>query len=177
MIKTILAPIDGSEHADQAVKLAADLASKYGAELHLFHVLLEGGVPEHLLQLSDKQPEKMEVEPRWMVSDYDGWMTKGYHEMVSMATLASQPREVLEDIGHKLLERAREVAQAQGVTDVDTAHARGPTAPQILNRAREVDADTVVMGCRGLSAMPELAVGSVAHKVQRVFPGTVITVR
>lgn len=178
MIKTILAPIDGSEHANQAVKLAADLASKYGAQLHLFHVLLEGGVPEHLLQLSDKQPEKVEfAEPRWMVSDYDGWMAKGYHEMVSMATTASQPEEVLEDIGDKLLARAQEEAQAKGIADVDVAHARGPVAPQILNRAREVEADTVVMGCRGLSAMPELAVGSVAHKVQRVFPGTVITVR
>lgn len=177
MIKTILAPVDGSEHADQAVRLAADLASRYGAPLHLFHVLLEGGVPERLLQLSDRQPEKMEVEPRWMVSDYDGWMAKGYHEMVSMATTASQPREILEDIGDKLLERSREMAQTQGVTDVDVARTTGPTAPQILNRAREVDADTIVMGCRGLSAMPELAVGSVAHKVQRVFPGTVITVR
>lgn len=177
MLKTILAPTDGSAHADQAVSLAADLASKYGARLHVFHVLLEGGVPEHLLQLTDKQTEEVEIPQRWMVTDYDGWMAKGYHQMVSMATTESQPREVLEDIGNKLLARAQEEAKEHGIEDVDVAHGRGPTAPQILNRAREVDADTIVMGCRGLSAMPELAVGSVTHKVQRVFPGTVITVR
>lgn len=177
MIQTILVPIDGSGHADRAVELGTDLASRYGAQLHFFHVLLEGGIPEHLLRLSDKQPEKVEVEPRWMVSDFDGWMAKGYHEMISMATTASQPKEVIENIGDKLLARARDRAQAQGVTDVEIAQAQGPTAPQILNRAREIDADTIVMGCRGLSGMAELAVGSVAHKVQRVFPGTVITVR
>ncbi|MEX1081184.1 MAG: universal stress protein [Halofilum sp. (in: g-proteobacteria)] len=177
MINNILAPIDGSEHANRAVKLAADLAAKYGARLHLFHVLLEGGVPERLLKLSTKTPEQLQPQTRWMVTDYDGWMAKGYHEMLTMATSNSQPREILEDIADKLLTQAREEAQAQGVEKVDLAHAAGSPAPQILNRAREVEADTIVMGCRGLAPIPELAVGSVTHKVQRVFPGTVITVR
>ncbi|MEQ9122440.1 MAG: universal stress protein, partial [Alphaproteobacteria bacterium] len=41
MIKKILVPIDGSDHANKAIDLAADLAGKYKAEIVLFHVLLD----------------------------------------------------------------------------------------------------------------------------------------
>ena len=40
MIKTILVATDGSDHAEKAVDLAADIAGKYGAHLVLLHVLL-----------------------------------------------------------------------------------------------------------------------------------------
>ena len=43
MIKTILVPTDDSDHADKAVGFAADLAEKYGAKVHLIHVLRELG--------------------------------------------------------------------------------------------------------------------------------------
>lgn len=177
MIWNILAPTDGSEHGDKAVRLAAQLASRHGARLHFLHVLLEGGVPEHLLELSDKKPGERETAPKWMVSDYDGWMASGYHRMITMATSDSLPTDVLENIADKLLARARQEAQAQGVEEIEVAHVSGPPAPQILRYAREVDADTIVMGARGLTAMPEVSVGGVCHKVQRVFPGIVVTVR
>lgn len=177
MLENILAPTDGSEHGDNAVKLAIELASKHGARLHLFHVLLEGGVPEHLLQLADKKPEGRERELRWMVSDYDTWMANKYHAMITMATSPSLPRETLEDIADKLLARAKEEAQARGIEEITVAHTTGAPAPQILKRAWDVDADTIVMGSRGLTALSEVSVGGVCHKIQRVFPGTVVTVR
>ena len=40
MLTTILVPTDGSDHANRAVSLAADLATKYGVVL--LHVLLQG---------------------------------------------------------------------------------------------------------------------------------------
>ena len=43
MLSTILCPVDGSDHADRAVALAADLADRYGAALTFLHVL-----PNHL---------------------------------------------------------------------------------------------------------------------------------
>jgi nucleotide-binding universal stress UspA family protein len=36
-LKKILVPTDFSEHSAKAVRYAAELAAKYGAELHLFH--------------------------------------------------------------------------------------------------------------------------------------------
>ena len=40
-IKSILAPTDFSAHSEQAVRYAARLAERLGAELHLLHVLSE----------------------------------------------------------------------------------------------------------------------------------------
>lgn len=37
MFKTIIAAYDGSDHALQALKIACDLAGKYGASLHIVH--------------------------------------------------------------------------------------------------------------------------------------------
>ncbi len=38
-IKRILVPIDGSEHSDNALEFAIDLARKYSAEIYLVHVI------------------------------------------------------------------------------------------------------------------------------------------
>ncbi|MCP5152895.1 MAG: universal stress protein [Ectothiorhodospiraceae bacterium] len=38
MSKTILVPIDGSEHSRKALELACELGTKLGASLHLLHV-------------------------------------------------------------------------------------------------------------------------------------------
>ena len=42
MFEKILVPTDGSGHAKRAIELASDLASKYGAALHVMHVLSLG---------------------------------------------------------------------------------------------------------------------------------------
>jgi nucleotide-binding universal stress UspA family protein len=39
MFKEILLPTDGSDHADEAVNCAVALAKKFGARLHLIHVI------------------------------------------------------------------------------------------------------------------------------------------
>ena len=51
MIKTILVPIDGSEHAQKAVELAGDIAGKYNARVKLLYVCPEGALPEPLRHL------------------------------------------------------------------------------------------------------------------------------
>lgn len=160
MLRNILVPVDGSEHAENAVAFAADLASKYGARLHLVHVLLTGHVPDEIRNLSDKEGRE---EPPMAVGG-------GYVE-------AQLPRDVLEDIAQKLLERAQRTAGEHGATDIDANWVAGPATERILEQAREVGADTIVMGCRGLSDLRGLVVGSVSHKVQHLFEGNVITVK
>jgi nucleotide-binding universal stress UspA family protein len=39
MIKKILVPTDGSDHAKKAIEIASDLALKYGATICLLHVV------------------------------------------------------------------------------------------------------------------------------------------
>lgn len=38
MFETVVVAVDGSDHSDAAVRIAADIAAKYQARLHLVHV-------------------------------------------------------------------------------------------------------------------------------------------
>jgi nucleotide-binding universal stress UspA family protein len=52
LLKKILAAVDGSEPSDRATHLAADIASKFGAQLTLAHVLNPLWVPPETYGLS-----------------------------------------------------------------------------------------------------------------------------
>jgi len=159
-VKNILVPVDGSKHADKAVKLAADLAAKYGAKLTLLHILLHGRLPDDIRKLSDKAGKP---EPGMAVG-------AGYVE-------PSEPAEVLEDIGDKLLDRAEKAAKDEGATDIDRLKTGGIAAEEILENADKINADLIVMGSRGLGGLKGLLAGSVSYKVQNLAKCSVITVK
>jgi len=67
-IKKVLVPTDFSEHSDKAVRYGADLAAKFGGELHLLHVFEttpimygEGaGIPESAAEMKAAAVEKLD---------------------------------------------------------------------------------------------------------------------
>ena len=160
MVKNILVPIDGSDHAQTALELAADLAARYDAKLHLMHVLLRGEVPDEIRALSDKEGSQ---EPPIAVGG-------GFVD-------ASLPAEVLKDIAEKLLQRAEKTAKEHGAKDIECTWHQGDPARVILDHARESGTDMIVMGSRGLSDLKGLLVGSVSHKIANLFEGSVVTVK
>src|SRR5579883_2517868 len=85
------------------------------------------------------------------------------------ATIAGIERVVKEGLAK---ERAR--VESSGVR-VTTAHAEGAPIPEvILGRAREVEADLLVMGTHGRSGVKRLLLGSVAERVLRAAPCPVL---
>jgi len=160
MVKNILVPYDGSKHADTALQLASDLAARYEAKLHVMHVLLRGDVPKEIRELSDIEGDR---EPPIAIGG-------GFVE-------ASLPKEVLQDIAEKLLERAQKTAKEHGADQVEAAWYQGDPARVILQQAQEQGVDMIVMGSRGLSDLKGLLVGSVSHKIAHLFEGSVVTVK
>ena len=70
------------------------------------------------------------------------------------------------------------------VGKVDAAGVKGdgvvtsePPVTGILDRARVVDADLLVMGTRGLSGLKHVVLGSVAERTLRMAPCPVLTVK
>jgi len=160
MMQNLLVPVDGSDNATKAVRFAADLASKYEAQVTLFHVLLSGPVPDAIRNLSDIGGEQQ-----------PGMAVGAAH------VEAGLPREVLEDIAAKLLERDQAIAHEHGAHNIQTRWTGGGVTERILEHAHASEVDTIVVGARGLSSLKGLIVGSVSHKVQHLFTGTVITVK
>jgi universal stress protein A len=98
-VRNVLVPVDFSDNAEAAVERAADLAQKFGAKVHLLHVVEPASFVNDLrnvpFTLSDKQLEATattelealatrfidpEVQASWAVK-----RGKGYQEIVKAA--------------------------------------------------------------------------------------------
>jgi nucleotide-binding universal stress UspA family protein len=148
LIRTILAATDGSEQADKAISLAADLAQAYGAKLVLLHAVpsVHGGVvPERYQDFADAE-----------------------HLRVG---------DVLYKIGEDILNQAETRAREHGVETIETAIPSGSPAKAILDYAKASNIDLIVMGSRGLSDLGGLILGSVSHNVSHLAPCSCVTVR
>jgi nucleotide-binding universal stress UspA family protein len=137
VMERILAAVDGSAPSLKAVALAADLASKYGAELMLATVSQE--LSAALIAELETYVRQESIEPR-------------------IAELASAHAE-------NLLAGARLEAQAKGATRISTRSSAGDPAEEIIALATEWRADLIVLGSRGLGRLAGLLLGSVAQKV------------
>ncbi|PAU78068.1 universal stress protein [Halomonas salipaludis] len=86
-------------------------------------------------------------------------------------------REVLEEAGKSVIERASEAARGMGASHVETHLSKGDPARNILRHAEKLGVDAIVMGSRGLGDFAGLMMGSVSHKVTHSAKCTVISVR
>lgn len=134
MFKTILLAYDGSDHADNALAMAAELAAKMDAALHVVHTPQLDSPPIVL----GAYVSQLETPPTQ--AQYD-------------------------EVAEKMIARARDAAKAQGA-DITAAHTgRGDPAGKVLNTAKEIDADLIVLGRRGLGAVRSITMGSVSNAV------------
>ena len=179
MLKTIIAPVDGSDHARKAVDLAGDLAGKYGARLVLLYVVAGGLRPGDVRALIDvarlpvearAELERVEEEQKAAVAALSDDSTG------LMASSIPLSPALLGAVGNVVLDNAENAAREHGAPDVNAVLMHGDPAKCILSLA-EAEADMIVMGTRGLSNLAGLFVGSVSHKVNQLSHCTCITVR
>jgi nucleotide-binding universal stress UspA family protein len=148
-MQRIVAAVDGSAASLKAVDLAADLASKYDAELILF-------------------TNGREFSP---VIDAE---LEAYARSEHIETLGS---DVGVAAAETVLAGARLTARAKGATRIETNSAFGDPAAQIIALAKERQADLIVMGSRGHGQLAGLLLGSVAQKVLAHAACPVLVVR
>jgi nucleotide-binding universal stress UspA family protein len=67
MVKKILLPLDGSDHAFKALDFASDLAEKYGAVLLVLYVVTKHELPESVRRFA--QVEHIEGPPNWIYDE------------------------------------------------------------------------------------------------------------
>ena len=171
MFKTILCPIDGSDHARKALELAIDLAKAGNAKLILLHGLLLHEHSEDLKRFAEVEGLAKTVEPELSrLRSVEGRLDYGYQEPAPASRMYVE-------IGQTILDGAKLDAEEKGLSDVDTILTGGDTATQILRCIDERDVDCVVLGSRGLSDVKALVLGSVSHKVLNRAPCTCIAVK
>ena len=84
--------------------------------------------------------------------------------------------DLIRDHGDEILSELKEYGKEFGL-DVRTIKREGIPADEIVSVAEEEDADLIVIGSFGRSALEKLLLGSVAEKVIRHAPCPVLVVR
>jgi len=147
MLKQILVATDASPASNRAINLAADMAGKYGATLHLLYAIREMQLPPELKKMA-------EVEK-----------------------IAGARSDVLDFVAKKILSEAEERAIKRGAGAVKTALEHGDPATAILRYAKRRKIDLVVLGTRGLGKVKGMLLGSVSRKVTNTTETNCLIVR
>jgi nucleotide-binding universal stress UspA family protein len=149
MYKRILVAFDGSEPSQRALAEAIKVAKDGHAELHVLHV-----VDEFLVGSTP---------------DASHMSTTYYAEAI----------QALQASGRQILEQARDTAGSAGLvietTLEETIGSR--VADLIVAKAKEWEADLIVMGTHGRRGLRRLVLGSDAEWVLRSTPVPVLFVR
>jgi nucleotide-binding universal stress UspA family protein len=176
MVQRILIATDGSDTANRAVALGADIAARFAVPVVLIHVLLHDHLSEGLRHMAE-----IEYEPAEGGRSLLEAVSALPHARFPFADLvpktAETEDEVLRAVAARILQGAERTVRDHGVERVDSLTATGDAARRIVEVAGETGSDMIVMGARGLSDLKALMVGSVSHKVQHLSPVTVVSVR
>ena len=143
MFATIVVGTDGSAIAEQAVRVAAEIAASDHSKLHAVSAY-------HLLSASE---------------------VTGMRE-----SLPAEYRDVIDADGavDEHLMSAAHIGDHYGV-DVAKHAVAGHATQAVLDVAEEVDADLIVVGCRGLHGVRRM-LGSVSTKLVHHSPRSVLVV-
>ena len=148
MFKRILVPVDGSRPAEAGLKAAFRMARDQKAGLVLLHV-----VDENVLVLS---------------GEYAG------------ASYLDRLMADMREGGKKILAKAQATAKKHGVTPktvlVESVGARR-VADIIVQQAKKLRVDAIVIGTHGRRGLSRMVMGSDAEEVVRSSPVPVVLVR
>ncbi|MFX0541455.1 universal stress protein [Roseovarius sp. S4756] len=176
MKQHILVATDGSETAQKAVTMAAELAAKFDIPLTIGHALQFGKISNDLVRMAEAEHILDSVKSASKI-DFDKMREAENRNIFSSFDPPSDTVRAITLIGEELVKRAADRARDIGASKVDTRTVDDDPANGVLEMAKDVGADMIVIGHRGLGRVRSLLVGSVAHKVNSHATCTVVTVR
>lgn len=174
MFNSIVVATDGSNHARRALDMAAELASRDNASLHIIYVVDSdiSGLPEGLFEMS-KSEHLINPAPQVFTDFRDV-----HSDALKAAQQASrESQRLVTQLGEHIVKDAVRIARLAGVDQVTSSIESGKPADAILSYAKKHNADAIVTGRRGQSALKSLFMGSTSMKVAQNAECTCITVK
>jgi nucleotide-binding universal stress UspA family protein len=149
-VRKILCPTDFSDCSYEALRLAAEIASQFGAQLYLLHVLPDMPSPLWADRLIE---ERKSFEPG--LSEYE------------KALRAAAQRKLAEVIAERIPESVESHA----------AVSSGDAATEIARVAESERAAFIIISTHGMRGWRQVALCSVAERVVRLSSRPVLTIR
>ncbi len=147
MITRILVGYDGSEASDNALRLACEVATKYGAKIEASHT------------------------PKEETVGYAAEAISGFYVGPNIAD-----EDALIAAAEKMAEKASAIAKDCGHPAFKVHIGRGNPADDLLARAKADGTDLIVTGRRGLGNLRGLLLGSTSQEISAKAECAVLTV-
>jgi len=147
MFTRIITGTDGSEAAERALRMACNVAQKYGAELHVLHV---------------PQPQTVA---------FAMGAVAGYHAVTTMPSDAE-----ITTAANKLLDAAEQIATEAGHPITARHFEIGAPAETMVTHADKIGADLIVTGRRGLGNLSAVVLGSTSQRIAHTAKCACLTV-
>ena len=173
MYKSIVVAVDGSDPANRALRVGAELAGMSDAKLHLVYV-----VDSNNMEISQDLRHMSEVEhiadpsPRNLASLSDAPVN--LFKSINEASAESQRTFYL--LAEYIVKQAKTDAIEAGAKDIETSIEVGNPAERILAFAKRHDSDLIITGRRGLGALKSLVLGSSSQKITQQAECSCLTV-
>ena len=167
MYKTILIPVDGSDHANHGLEIGCALADHYEAAVVLVCVTGHQKISQELLRASIAEgvvtpPSYRQFAETFIDADE------------TLTAQAQNQARLAQRVGHAIAEYVVKEGQAfseeQHVKTVTPVVSNGDPADEIVRQARLQKADLIVMGSRGLEGLDALLHSSVSDAVHKHAP-------
>ncbi len=174
MFTNIAVATDGSETAMQAIRMASDIAVKYGAKITVFHVLMHNDPPESFKHMAIVE-HIIDEEPR-----HSATLNDVRAQVVSESIDAQESRlnrKLILSLGERIVEQSKQACLENGVSHVEGLVLEGDYADVMLTAAKTMEIDLIVLGARGLGALESLVMGSVSQKIVRDAECTCMVVK
>lgn len=175
MIKRILLAVDGSQNAQRAVETAAELAGKLDAELLIVHVMMHGRPTAELVRMAEV--EHLVKEAHDVVSPGMQYIPGSPREFLGRDTADPRSPRIIAVLGEQILVRAEAYCAEKGVKNIKTSARTGDYAEEILDAAKDLKADMIVVGSRGLGGLKSTVLGSISQKVLHHADCSVVIVK
>ena len=175
MINKILLAYDGSENAQRALDVAAELAAKLDADLIIAHVLMHGRPSEELRRMS--AVENIVAHATQTLGPVVATTGEGTHDIFSNHDDFAGAQRVITFVGEQLITHAKDRAESLGAKVTQTSIGSGDFADEIMDAADAYLADMIVVGSRGLGPIRGAVLGSVSQKVLHYADQTVVAVK
>jgi nucleotide-binding universal stress UspA family protein len=163
-IKKILYATDLSESAVHAFSYAVSLANLYGAGITILHVMAEFSGEEFIVNMINTNTWE-DIKSRHYAKARDQLIGKKRGQVAL--------KEVLEAFS----EEAKADVNDQAFATDEVLIKNGTPAEVIVETAKELSCDLIVMGTHGHSAIADALIGSTAKWVVRQSPIPVLVIR
>lgn len=177
MFSRILVATDGSEHAQRALAVAGNIASRFEAELIVLHVFSCAEVDEGIRQMAEVE-HLVPARRKASGSDLRVSGAMGYSiETIEETHDPGVYYQAAEKMGQMIADDGAKAARDAGAPKVKPTAREGDPTEVILNVARDEKIDLVVLGSRGLGTLKGLLMGSVSSKVSHLAECCCTTVK